>query len=293
MKLKQLKTWLLFGIAGLLSSNVLALEVNGPLTQGAWVQLKVAPNSKVEFEKLSLTADSEGLVLIAFSRDTKPQVTLTVTPPNGSAQQHELKVAQREYQIQRIDGLPSKHVTPDEATLKKIRADAQKAAQARKLYLNMPYFQNGFDWPAEGWITGVYGSQRILNGHARAPHMGVDIASKTGTPIYAPASGQITLAESMELSGNTIFIDHGYGLRSGFMHLEDMLVKEGEVVERGQLVATMGATGRATGPHLHWGMSWFNVRLDPALMFKLPRDLISGDKIVSNQVVFDETQARN
>lgn len=293
MKLNQLKIWAALAMGWLLSSSVFALEINGPLMQGAWVQVKVAPDSKIEFEKRRLTADSEGLALIAFSRDAKPQVTLTVTPPNGPAQQHELKVAQRDYQIQRINGLPSKHVTPDEATLKKIRADAQKAVQARKLDLRMPYFQNGFDWPAEGWITGVYGSQRILNGHPRAPHMGVDIASKTGTPIYAPASGQITLAESMELSGNTIFIDHGYGLRSGFMHLEDMLVKEGEVVERGQLVATMGATGRATGPHLHWGMSWFNVRLDPALMFKLPRDLISGDKIVSNQVVFDETQARN
>lgn len=293
MKLNQLKTWALISMGCLLSSSVLALEVKGTLIQGAWVQLKVEPNSKIEFEKRRLTADSEGLALIAFSRDAQPNLRLTVTPPNGQAQQHELKVAQRDYQVQRINGLPSKHVTPDEATLKKIRADSQKAAQARKVYLNMPYFQNGFDWPAEGWITGVYGSQRILNGHARAPHMGVDIASKTGTPIYAPASGQITLAESMELSGNTIFIDHGYGLRSGFMHLEDMLVKEGEVVERGQLVATMGATGRATGPHLHWGMSWFNVRLDPALMFQLPRDLISGDKIVSNQVVFDETQARN
>ncbi|MBE0494090.1 MAG: M23 family metallopeptidase [Thiomicrospira sp.] len=293
MKLNQFKTWAALGMGCLLSSSVWALEVNGPLVQGAWVPLKVEPNSTIEFENRRLTADPQGLALIAFSRDAKPKLNLTVTLPNGTKQQHELSVVQRDYLIQRIDGLPSRHVTPDEATLKKIRADGEKAAQARKLDLRMPYFQNGFDWPAEGWITGVYGSQRILNGHARAPHMGLDIASKTGTPIYAPASGQITLAESMELSGNTVFIDHGYGLRSSFMHLEDMLVKEGEVVERGQLVATMGATGRATGPHLHWGMSWFNVRLDPALIFELPRDLIRGDKIVSNQVVFDETQARN
>lgn len=276
-----------------LASGVHALDVVGSVVQGAWVQLKVEPNSQIEFNNRKIVADQQGLALIGFARNAEPNALIKVTPPNAKTQHHQLKVAQREYLVQRIDGLPSKHVTPDEATLQKIRADGQKAAEARKIDLRMPYFVNGFDWPAEGWITGVYGSQRILNGHARAPHMGVDIASKTGTPIYAPASGQITLAESMELSGNTLFIDHGYGLRSGFMHLEDMLVKEGDVVERGQLVATMGATGRATGPHLHWGMSWFNVRLDPALMFNLDREISRGTQIVNNRVVYEDQQASN
>lgn len=286
-----MKRFLGLCLGAVLSSSAWALEIEGSVMQGGWAQIKVAPNASIEFNGRQLKADQNGLALVAFSRDAKPTKRIKVIAQNGDSQTFEVRVAQREYIVQRIDGLPPRHVTPDEETLAKIRLDRQKAIEARKIDVRMPYFTQGFDWPAEGWITGVYGSQRILNGHARAPHMGVDIAAPTGTPIYAPASGEITLVESMELSGNTVFIDHGYGLRSDFMHLEEMFVEVGELVEKGQLIATMGATGRATGPHLHWGMSWFNVRLDPALMFNLDRTLARGAQVINNQVVYEEQQA--
>jgi len=272
----------------LISMNASALQIQGELIQGSWVQLVVSPDAMIEFEGKTLKADQQGRALIAFSRDAKPQKTLRVIEPRGLALEHTLQIAQRDYIVQRIDGLPPRHVTPDEETLAKIHADGQKAVEARKIELATPYFLEGFIWPAEGWITGIYGSQRILNGHPRRPHMGVDIAAPTGTPIYAPAAGEVTLAEDMELSGKTLFVDHGYGLRSDFMHLDEMLVAQGDRVEKGQLIAKMGATGRATGPHLHWGMSWFNVRLDPALMFNLDRTLARGAKIENNQVVWED-----
>lgn len=274
-------------MSGIFAGSAWAFELQGEAVQGAWAKVLVEPHAEVVLGQNRMQADERGVALIAFSRDAKPQKTLTVINGQGQKQKHTLSVKQRDYIIQRIDGLPPRHVTPDEQTLAKIRQDRQKAIEARKINLPTAYFEQGFQWPAEGWVTGIYGSQRILNGHARAPHMGVDIAGPTGTPIYAPAAGEVTLVESMELSGNTIFIDHGYGLRSDFMHLEDTLVSVGDRVEKGQKFATMGATGRATGPHLHWGMSWFNIRLDPALMFNLEHTLKRGDKIVNNQVVHD------
>lgn len=284
----MLVRWIMGAILGLFSLNASALQIQGELVQGNWVQLDVAPQSLVEYEGRTLKADQQGRVLIGFSRDAQSEKSLVVVQPNGQRESHKLAIKQREYLIQRIDGLPPRHVTPDEETLAKIREDGRKAVEARKIQLPTPYFLHGFMWPAEGWITGVYGSQRILNGHPRRPHMGVDIAAPTGTPIYAPAAGEVTLAEDMELSGKTLFVDHGYGLRSDFMHLEEILVAQGEQVEKGQLIAKMGATGRATGPHLHWGMSWFNVRLDPALLFNLDRTLARGAKIEGNQVVWEE-----
>lgn len=289
--MSKIKGWILVALM-ICTPNVYAFEVAGQLVQGGWAQLKLTPFAKVEFEGRQLQADSEGLLLIAFARNAKANVELKVTSANGNAQIHPLKVAQREYVVQHINGLPPKHVTPDEATLIKIREDGRKAAEARKINVRTPFFLQGFDWPAEGWITGIYGSQRILNGHARNPHLGVDIAAPVGTPIYAPSAGKVTLVESMELAGNTIFVDHGYGLRSDFMHLEKMYVKVGDLVEKGQLIATMGATGRATGPHLHWGMSWFDVRLDPALAFNLDRSLVRGVQILHGKAVFEDQQAQ-
>lgn len=267
-----------------------ALELSGFLIQGGWAQVKTLPGSEIHFNQRVIRADAEGLALIAFSRDATNKQSLKVLQ-DGQPKLFEFTIDERDYQVQRINGLPPKHVTPDADTLAKIKQDRKKAVEARKIDIRTPYFLKGFDWPAEGWITGIYGSQRILNGHARAPHMGVDIAAKTGTPIYAPAAGEITLAEDMQLSGHTLFIDHGYGLRSDFMHLDKILVKKGELVEKGQLVATMGATGRATGPHLHWGMSWFNVRIDPALALSLDRTLEKGAQVVNNQVIYEQNQA--
>ncbi len=289
--MNKLKRWILV-LLMVCTPTVYALEIKGHLVQGGWVQLKLEPLSKVDFGGRQLQADTEGLLLIAFARNEASTKTLTVINPSGKTQTHRLNIAQREYVVQHIDGLPPKHVTPDEATLAKIREDNRKAAEARKINVRTPFFLQGFEWPAEGWITGIYGSQRILNGHARNPHLGVDIAAPVGTPIYAPSAGKVTLVEPMELAGNTIFVDHGYGLRSDFMHLEKMYVKVGDLVEKGQLIATMGATGRATGSHLHWGMSWFDVRIDPASVFNLDRSLVRGAQVLQGKLVYEDQQAK-
>lgn len=264
-----------------------AVELTGYLLQGGWVQVKTEPTSELIFADRRIKTDSNGLALIAFPRDASPDQTLILVR-NGEQQKFNFKIEQREYPVQRINGLAKKYVSPGPETLAKIKLDRKKAVDARKIDVRTPYFLQGFDWPTEGWITGIYGSQRILNGQARAPHMGVDIAADTGTAIYAPASGEVTLSESMELSGNTLFVDHGYGLRSDFMHLDEIHVKQGELVEKGQLIARMGATGRATGPHLHWGMSWFNVRVDPSLVLNLERPLVKGVQVLNGQVKYED-----
>ena len=125
----------------------------------------------------------------------------------------------------------------------------------------------GFQWPAIGPISGVYGSQRIYNGTPRSPHYGVDVAVPTGTPVLAPSSGVVTLAEpDLFYSGGTIILDHGFRLSSSFLHLSKVHVAVGQEVKQGELIGEVGATGRATGPHLDWRMSWRNQRIDPQLL---------------------------
>lgn len=269
---------LILAFSGLVNSA----EVDGYLVQGGWAKVKTQPNSKIVFNGVEVVTDAKGLALIGFARDAKLQQSLQLITAD-STKSYEFKLARQNYEVQKINGLPPKYVSPSPEAMKKIQQDRAKAVAARDINVPTPFFLDGFIWPTEGWITGVYGSQRVLNGEPRAPHLGVDIAEKAGTPVYAPAAGKITLAESMELSGNTLFIDHGYGLRSDFMHLDSIEVSEGDLVEKGQRLGTMGATGRATGPHLHWGMSWFQTRIDPSVVFELPETLKKGDRILNGE----------
>ena len=141
------------------------------------------------------------------------------------------------------------------------------AADARKVDLPLPGFAEVFQWPLIGPISGVYGSQRFYNGVAGSPHFGVDIARPTGSQVSAPASGVVTLVHpDMFYSGGTLIIDHGHGISSTFIHLSEILVKEGDAIHQGQVIAKVGQTGRATGPHLDWRMNWFEERLDPQLL---------------------------
>jgi murein DD-endopeptidase MepM/ murein hydrolase activator NlpD len=175
-------------------------------------------------------------------------------------------VAPRQYEIQRLNGLPPDKVTPPPEVLERIRREKALVDEARRREIAQPYFLSGFAWPVKGRISGVYGSQRILNGEPRQPHYGVDIAAPSGTPVRAPADGIVTLAEpDLYFSGATLIIDHGYRLSSTLMHLDRIHARLGQSVRKGDIVATVGKSGRVTGPHLDWRMNWREARIDPAL----------------------------
>lgn len=252
-----------------LALNAMASQVrlDGEIAQGGLVIGQAPPGSEVRFDGEPVLVSGDGRFLIAFGRDETGPRRLAVTLPDGADWQRELIPESREFDIQRIDGLPDEQVTPPPEVLERIRAEARMANEARTRRDRRDDWTEGFHWPVTGPITGVYGSQRILNGEPRSPHWGIDIAAPAGTPVEAPAPGIVTLVhDDMYFSGGTLFIDHGHGLVSAFLHLSEILVDDGERIERGQVVARVGATGRVTGAHLDWRMNLGDVRIDPALL---------------------------
>jgi len=246
----------------------LPYSLAGRLVQGGLVQGKVPPGSRVSQDGQALRVSSQGEFLLGFGRDAPPSSQLRIELPDGRVVEETLEVAVREYQVQRIDGLPQQKVTPRSAEdLARIRRDAVAVNKARARDDDRQDFREGFVWPLLGPISGVYGSQRVLNGEPRRPHFGVDIAAPVGTPVHAPAAGIVTLAEpDMFFSGGTLMIDHGHKLSSSFLHLHKLHVQVGQRVERGDLIAEVGATGRVTGPHLDWRMNLRDRRIDPELL---------------------------
>lgn len=225
---------------------------------------------------------SGGYFLLGFGRDAGPSSKLVVHGKRmrpGDVRQSPyimtLRVKKRDYDIQRIDGLPRRKVTPHPEDLMRIRAEGRLMRDARSGRALRLGFLSGFVWPARGRISGVYGSQRILNGEPRRPHFGVDIAAPTGTPVIAPADGQVTLVHpGMFFNGKSIVMDHGLGLTTVYIHLSDASVRPGQLVKQGDVIGRIGATGRATGPHLHWGARVRNIEIDPALLVEgKPRPL--------------------
>ena len=243
------------------------LSLDGQFQQGGLVFGTTEPGAEVRLGGRAVRVSPDGRFVIGFGRDHKPGARLSVVFPDGSRQDRELRIAAREYRVQRIDGLPPKKVTPPESVWKRIKAENAEIAKVRKIDRPEALFESGFEWPAIGRISGVYGSQRILNGKPRRPHFGIDIAAPKGTVVRAPADGVVSLVhEDMYYTGGTIILDHGHGLTSAFLHLEDLLVEEGQRVTRGTPIATVGSTGRSTGPHLDWRINWFKERVDPALL---------------------------
>ena len=244
-----------------------ALELSGQATQGGLLLGVTEPRAQVSLDGRSVEVAADGRFVLGFGRDAKPEALLVIRHPDGSREERVLAIAQRSYQIQRIEGLPQALVAPPPEALARIKREAELVAAARARDLHEPLFESGFVWPAMGPISGIYGSQRILNGEPHAPHFGVDIAAPVGSPVAAPADGVVTLAEpDLYLTGGTLIIDHGLSLSSTFLHLSAIEVKVGDRVRQGAEVGRVGATGRATGPHLHWGMNWRDARLDPALL---------------------------
>jgi murein DD-endopeptidase MepM/ murein hydrolase activator NlpD len=216
---------------------------------------------------------ADGRFVIGFGRDETGVRVLEVTSPGGEIYRNNLQVRPSEYDIEVVDGLPPKTVTPGPEAAARIREDARKVATARQHRDNHAWYASGFSWPAKGRISGVYGSQRILNGEPRNPHFGLDIAAPEGTDVFAPADGLVTLVHpDMYYSGGTLILDHGQGLSSTFLHLSKILVEPGKLVKQGELIARIGATGRASGPHLDWRMNWLDRRVNPQPLVAGTRD---------------------
>ena len=243
------------------------VQLDGPAIQGGLLRGRVAPGSRVKFAGEPVRVSGEGWFLIGFGRDAAPKAVLSVVFPDGRRERVELSVEKRKYRIQRIDGLPPRKVTPGRKELARIRKEVALVKRARTIDDPRTDFLGGFRWPVKGRISGVYGSQRILNGEPRRPHYGIDIAAPKGTRVVAPAGGVVTLVHrDMYFSGGTLIVDHGHGLSSAFLHLARVLVKKGQPVKQGQPIAEVGSTGRSTGPHLDWRINLFGRRLDPALL---------------------------
>lgn len=244
-----------------------ALTLRGHLVQGGLAVGEVDPAVQVRFQGRTVRVSPEGRFVIGFTRDAPPTATIELQRPDGTVEAHPIKIEKRTYKIQRIDGLPPRKVTPSPEDLARIREEIAMVKAVRQTDAPRTDFAQPFIWPVTGRISGVYGSQRILNGNPRRPHYGVDIAAPTGTPVKAPADGVVTLVhDDMFYSGGTLIVDHGHGLSTVYMHLHKILVAKDQRVKQGDVIAQVGATGRVTGPHLHWGMNWFETRLDPALL---------------------------
>ncbi len=255
----------------LVSVNASAqVELAGEITQGSLVLGKTAPDAKVTFDEQVLIVSSSGDFAFGFSRDDQKTHQLTVTYADGKTEVKSLTPAKRQYKIQRVEGIAKKIMNPDPKAVARAKKDSIEVKQARSQLTANTAFAQGFIAPIKGSITGVYGSQRFYNGQPKSPHYGLDYAGKTGDPVKAPADGIVSLyVPDMFYSGGTMIIDHGHGVSSSFLHLSDAYVKTGEKVKQGQIVAAVGSSGRATGPHLDWRINWFQVRLDPALALKL------------------------
>jgi murein DD-endopeptidase MepM/ murein hydrolase activator NlpD len=226
-----------------------------------------APGSRIHLDGRAIKQRPDGRFLIGFGRKAKATAVLVVRFQDGTITRRTLTIAARRYRTQRITGLPPKMVTPPAKVLARIRAEGKVIRAARLTDTARPLFDSGFMWPAKGRISGVYGSQRILNGKPRRPHYGVDVAAPKGTPVRAAAAGIVRIAQTdMYYTGGTVLIDHGYGLNSVYSHLAKVTVSAGVAVRKGQVIGTVGATGRATGVHLDWRVNLFLTRLDPALL---------------------------
>jgi murein DD-endopeptidase MepM/ murein hydrolase activator NlpD len=239
------------------------LVLNGIFTQGALLRAEVPKNASVMLDDMAVPTNRDGKFVIGFERNAPLEHTITVTLADGSEVVRHITLEKREYDIQRIDGLEPKMVTPPAAVTQRIKQDNVNVANARSANSDLDALFTRFEWPAKGPITGVYGSQRVLNGVPKWPHYGVDVGAPTGTPVYAPVDGVVTMADDLYYSGNTLILDHGMRVFSTFLHLDSMTVNVGDVVKKGEQIGTIGETGRATGPHLDWRINLGKMRLDP------------------------------
>lgn len=263
--------WVVGVFALFMSINVSARAPSEPEITGDWIQGgmlfgKTLANTKVWVSEQKAHVSKDGSFVFGIGRDAT-HVKVVLENAEGARSSFEYSVKQREYPTQSIEGVAKKYVAPPEEVTNRIKEENAKVWKARQTLTTDAHFAKGFTWPLIGPVTGVYGSQRIFNGVPKRPHFGLDIAGPVGAQVVAPAPGVVTLVhDDMYYSGGTLIIDHGQGISSTFIHLHKVLVNEGDTIKRGDAIAEVGATGRATGPHLDWRINWFNERLDPALV---------------------------
>ena len=248
-----------------ISFKVSAVEFDGKFIQGHFIIGKTDPSSKVKIDKKQIKVSKDGYFAFGLDRDRKYDVVITIEKDEVK-EKITKRVQKRKYNIQKIDGLEEKKVTPPEEVYERIKKANKLIAKARAIDSDLNFFKDKFIVPVEdAIITGVYGSQRILNGIPKWPHYGLDFAQNEGTPVKAMINGTVTLAErDLYYSGGTLIFDHGHGISTLYMHLHEIFVKKGQKINQGDIIGTVGSTGRATGPHLDVRLNWFGTRLDPA-----------------------------
>jgi hypothetical protein len=254
--------------AGIASSQPDEFATTGQLTQGGWLRGRVPTGTAaLTLDRQPVGIAPDGNFLIAFDRDAGSRAMLTATLNNGRQTTRELMVTPRQWQIEHIPLGPPPGTPPSDEYLRRRTAEVARIEAARATDSHSNGWQQNFIWPARGRISGRFGAQRIYNGTPAAYHSGVDIAGGAGSPIIAPADGVVILAADapFTLEGHLLMVDHGMGLNSAFLHCSELLVGIGQQVHQGQVLARIGMTGRATGPHLHWSMKWHESRLDPML----------------------------
>ena len=252
------------------NQNLNAVEFKGKFIQGSFILGKTNPGAKVKIDERNVLVTNDGYFAFGIGRDRKNDVTIRIIK-DQKLDVIVKKVFKRKYKIQRIDGLPKKKVTPPKELYERIKKENKIIANARAIESNLTFFKNKFIVPVENSIiSGVYGSQRILNGKPKWPHYGLDFAAKEGTEVKAMLDGTVTMAEKdLFYTGGTLIFDHGHGISTLYMHMQKLFVKKGQKVKQGDIIGTVGATGRATGPHLDVRLNWFDVRLDPATVLDL------------------------
>ena len=245
------------------TTQVSAIEFQGKFIQGHFILGKTDTKAKILVGKKNLKISNDGYFVFGIDRDRKFDVTFTKIL-DGKTSKVTKKVLKRKYNIQRIDGLEENKVTPPDSVYKRIKKENNAIGKARAISSNLLFFKEKFIMPVKGIISGVYGSQRILNGKPRWPHYGIDIAAKLGTMIKASGNGVVTMAEDdLYYTGGTIIMDHGHGISTIYSHLKNVLVSVGDEINQGDVIGTVGSTGRSTRPHLDFRINWFQTRLDP------------------------------
>jgi len=250
----------------LITTSSFAVTFEGKFIQGSFILGKTEPDSEVFIDKKKVKVTPDGYFAFGLSRDRKNDVVITIDKKKIVK-----KVFKRKYNIQRIDGLEEKKVTPPEEVYERIKRENKWIGEARAVNSGLTYFTKKFVVPVENAIiSGVYGSQRILNGKPKWPHYGLDFAADEGTKIKAMLDGTVTMAEpDLFYTGGTLIFDHGHGISTLYMHMKKILVKKGQKVKQGDVIGTVGSTGRATGAHLDVRLNWFQTRLDPATVLDI------------------------
>lgn len=260
-----------FACPGVAFAQPARLSFAGSLEQGSLVVGTSQPGARVAYEGAPLLVAPAGDFAFGFTYDQTTPAHITAHFPDGTSESHVVQPVARQYEVQRITGLPEKFVTLPPEVLERRKSEVAMIAAARNIDTDAGWFIEKFDWPAAGIVSGVFGSRRILNGKPMEPHFGVDIAAPAGAPIRAPAPARVALAgPDFYLEGGLTVLDHGHGVTTCYLHQSHQQVKQGDIVARGQVIGEVGMTGRATGPHLHWGMNWFQMRLDPSRSTRTP-----------------------